>query len=1175
MPEEQYSKKIEKYFKQIDKKIREEYDLANCVRQKGYDPELHVEIPLAKDLAEKVEGLISIVAPQIINSGIIKRIKELEKKYSPLDWRIALTIALETAQEKFCKFKDKKEAMEVGIRVGFVYVTTGTVSSPLEGFVSLTLKKRRDGKEYFALKYAGPVRSAGGTAAAVSVIIADYIRKQMGYDPYDPTEQEIKRMIAELYDFHERVTNLQYLPSPEEIEFLTSHLPVQIDGEPSEKYEVSNYKNLDRIETNIIRNGVCLVIGECLAQKAKKLATKISKWKDDFQLDDWNFLSEFVELQKKIKSKGEEKVSSIKITPDFTYIKDLVAGRPVFSYPLREGGLRLRYGRTRTSGFSATGIHPATMLILNDYLATGTQLKLERPGKATSLTACDAIEGPIIKTNDNCVVLLNSTEDAKKYKNQIKEILYLGDILINYGDFLNRGHVLIPAGYCPEWWIQELEKNFIKLYGIWDIDKLSEILLMPKEDIEELLNKPITTKISASTAINISNQLKIAIHPDYTYHWEAITKQQLINFLRWLKTANYLAESKNLQKIILPIGEQKRILELIGLPHIVSNNEFVVIEKNHANIISEMFNQQRLDIQIKEVEESNEPVLKIINKISPITIRSKSGTFIGSRMGRPEKAKMRALTGSPQVLFPVGEEGGRLRCFQSALESGKVSSNFAVYHCPKCKKETVFSICEECERPTKRKYICKKCGLIDTKECIHGRAAESKLLELNIKHYFEKALKQLNIKIYPDLIKGVKGTSNKEHISEHLIKGILRAKHDLYVNKDGTSRYDMTQLPLTHFKPKEVGTSIKKLRELGYETDIKGNELSDENQILELLPQDIILPSLEMPFHGADKFLIQCSKLIDDLLIYLYKEKGYYNIVNKEDLIGVLVLCLAPHTSVGITARVIGFSKTQGFFAHPLMHSAMRRDCDGDEACIILLLDALINFSRHFLPAHRGSTQDAPLVLTSKLVPTEVDDMVFDMDVVWKYPLEFYEATLEYKSPAEVKLDKIGSRLNTPLQYEKMGFTHDTNDINETVRYSAYKTLPSMKEKLDGQMNIAAKIRAVDKENVAQLVVEKHFIKDTKGNLRKFSTQEFRCVNCNEKYRRPPLVGKCLKCKGKIIFTVSEGSVTKYLGPTIELAEKYNFSPYLKQSIDLLKRRIESVFGKEKEKQIELNKWFS
>lgn len=68
-------------------------------------------------------------------------------------------------------------------------------------------------------------------------------------------------------------------------------------------------------------------------------------------------------------------------------------------------------------------------------------------------------------------------------------------------------------------------------------------------------------------------------------------------------------------------------------------------------------------------------------------------------------------------------------------------------------------------------------------------------------------------------------------------------------------------------------------------------------------------------------------------------------------------------------------------------------------------------------------------------------------------------------------------------------------------------------------------------------------------------------------------MGKCT-CGGKIIFTISEGSVIKYLEPTISIAEKYNLSPYLKQTIEILRRTVDSVFGKEKEKQEGLGKWF-
>src|SRR3990167_2388035 len=274
----------EGYTKDIIAKIDSAYKIANAARAKGYDPEETVNIPLAKNMAERVEGLVSVAVPQITNKGIPKRIKELESIYGKLDWRVALKVSLETTQQKFCKFETKKESIETGIRVGLAYLTLGVVASPLEGFVGLKTRKREDGKEYLSLMYSGPIRSAGGTAGALSVIIADYIGKNMGYGDYDPSEKEIRRMVTELYDYHERITNLQYLPSEKEIRFLVSNMPVQIDGDASEEIEVSNYKDIARIETNRIRSGPCLVLGECVAQKAPKVAAQLKRWMKDFDM---------------------------------------------------------------------------------------------------------------------------------------------------------------------------------------------------------------------------------------------------------------------------------------------------------------------------------------------------------------------------------------------------------------------------------------------------------------------------------------------------------------------------------------------------------------------------------------------------------------------------------------------------------------------------------------------------------------------------------------------------------------------------------------------------------------------------------------------------------------------------------------------------------------------------
>jgi len=1151
---------LPEYFKNLEEDVHKIYDLAAEARKKGLDPVSDVEISLASSLAERAIGVVETKYPQLKNEKIINRIKDLEKEFGLLDPVVCLTIAEEVAKEKFCKFRDLLEGIDAGMRVGMAYWTLGVVSSPLEGYTNFTLKKTKDGKDFFSVYYSGPIRSAGATGAAFSLIIIDYLRKLFGFAKYDPTEEEVKRASTELYDYHERITNLQYLPPPEEIEFMMKHLPIMPNGDPSEDKEISNYKDLPRIETNTIRSGFCLILGEGICQKAPKISRILNKLKQKgFEFEDWNFLEDFILLQKKLKEKKETGSSK----GGAVYIKDLVAGRPVLGHPSRSGSFRLRYGRSRFSGYSALSIHPATMIILNKFLAIGTQIKIEKPTKGSALTSCDSIDGPIIKLKDGSVRKIDSVEDAEKYFNEVKEIIYCGDLLVPYGDFANRNHVLEKPGYVEEYWYQHLKQ------------KNSDLKLNFR-------------KVSLEEAKNLSETYKIPLHPNFIFYWSQINKNDLDRLLDWIKTAK-LDEEKlilNYQKSEYEkLKEAKRALEVLGVPHLVTT-ENVVIEKPYSSALLLNLNLNSFaDIgKIKEKLNSFEGnVLQFINskEFLGFEIRDKAGTFIGARMGRPEKAKLRKLTGSPNVLFPVGEQGGKMRSLQKALEDGYVKADFPLFFCEKCNKETIYFICEDCKSETKKIYYCSNCGRnFSSDNCpIHGKAASFTKKRINIAHYFEAARTQLNLsrEETPVLIKGVKGISSVDHIPEHLSKGILRSMFNLHVNKDGTIRYDATELPITHFKPKEIGTSIEKLKQLGYLRDIENKPLENGEQILEIKPHDVLLPSCPNSLdEPADKVFLNIANFIDNLLVRFYNLKPFFNATKKEDLIGHLVLCIAPHNVAGVVGRIIGFSKIQAMVASPYMHAAMRRDCDGDEAAFILLMDALLNFSKKYLPGYRGATQDAPLVLNIRIRPGEVDDMIFDMDVMTEYPLELYEAAEQGKMPDEIKIEQIKHRLGDEIApFRNFGFTHGIENINSGVLCSAYKTLANMQQKVEKQMDLATKIRAVDESDVARLVIERHFIRDIRGNLRKFFMQGFRCVDCNEKFRRPPLIGNCTKCNGKIIFTINKGGIVKYLQPALDLAENFNVSSYIKESLELTKNYVESVFGKEKERQEDLKKWFS
>ena len=1122
------SERVQKYFDVLDSRTKEIYLIAQKARTLNLDPEPIVDIPLATNVAQRSEALVASLAPQLMGSGVAQRIDELEKQYAAGDWRVALTISLEVAQQKFCEFANLREAIEVGSRVGLAYITLGVVAAPLEGLVEIKFKKRKDGRDYVAAYFAGPIRAAGGTAAAVSVLIVDYVRTMLGVASYDILPEEIKRYQVEIDDYLTKIAHRQYSPTAEEIALVVTNIGIEITGDPTEIYEVSQQKYLERVETNVIRGGMALVLTEGPTLKAEKLWKQLDKWGKDFGID-WSWLKEFIRLKHSLhqtEARVEDTAATSKVQPVDSYLKDIVAGRPIFGYPLRRGGFRLRYGRSRFTGFASTAIHPATMVVLDDYVATGTQIKMERPGKATVFSPCDSIDGPIVKLNDGSVIKLQTEVRAKEVKSQIKEILFLGDLLVNYGDFSESGQRLVPCGYNEEWWERELEKANLQVLD---------------------LN-------TAQKAFEFAEKTNTPLHPKYTHYWNDISGDDYTALSKWYTAGTLQADAS-----------EKRILELIGCEHNVIDNK-VVVDSDTKYV---------LDMLVTLQNAIGETALAKINSFSIVKLRDKSGIFIGTRMGRPEKSKLRKMKGSPVVLFPVGREGGRLRSFQDAIEKQIVTADFATFECPACNTPTIYPSCEVCKTKTIWRRVCSKCRNVSTNEkCCGVFTRGYRKQRLDINRYYEAAIKSIGI-YSPHLVKGIRGSTNKDKVVEPLAKGILRASYNLAVNKDGTIRYDMTEMGLTHFKPKEIGTSVETLRELGYSLDINGAKLETDEQLIEILPQDVILPSCpETPDETADDAFIRICNFIDDELEKLYNLPRYYNAKTKDDLIGHIIVGLAPHTSAGIVGRIIGFSKTLGCFAHPYWHAAQRRNFDGDETCVILGLDAFLNFSRRYLPDRRGGrSMDAPLVLTTILVPEEVDTEVHGMDIVDKYPLELYTAASECKYPWEVKIKLVKDVLGKETQYEGMKFTHQASDLNMGVRVSAYKSIPTMVEKLEGQLELASKIRASDLDGVASLVIDRHFIRDIKGNLRKFTMQQVRCAKCNAKYRRPPLSGTCTSCKGKLLFTIAEGSVKKYLAATMKLSEIDGVSPYMQQSMKLLKERIESVFGKDTTKQIALSDW--
>ena len=1640
------SSEMQEYFNDLQKELDNCYKIAEKARKKGLDPELKVEIPQALDLAARVEEL---VGPKNISEEIRKVTKKIGNREL-----VSLEIAKSIASDKKYKFKNREEALDQATRTGLAILTEGVLVAPLEGIGDVKLGKNNDGTDYVDLYFSGPIRSAGGTGQAMSVLIADVVRREMNIDRYKPTSGEIERYKEEI-PLYKRAQHLQYTPSVDEIHKIVSGCPICVNGEGTEDVEVTGYRDLPRVETNRLRGGACLVIAEGLCLKAPKLLKHVKKLK----LKGWDFLETFVN---KGKSNDTEQKNGIpEIPPSKKYIGEVIAGRPVFSHPSRIGGFRLRYGRARTAGLASTAINPASMYILDEFIALGTQLKTERPGKGTIGTPCSTIEGPIVLMNNGDLVQINH---IKEYDlKEIKKIIDLGEILIPFGEFIENNSLLPDSSYVYEWWIQDLQKSLNIKPKKLDTENIQKVDGQTQKTINESFSKEIDIKNPIwEEALQISKKYKIPLHPNYNLFWHDIKIEDLKKLSEFILKNGQITNEEEFE---IPLNKEiKDILIELGALHKQTQDKIIL-----SKFAKPLIYCSGLKIEEKQIKKADkneilytfkeeENTTSIISKILEIKVMNRAPFRIGTRMGRPEKAAARKMRPPPHVLFPIGNYGGNQRLIRNAAELPSIEIEAGTRKCIKCGKKTYRLFCS--------------CGG-------HTEIFNDKIEthDINLSKELTIAKNLINERTLPDSIKGVIGTISKNKTPEPLEKGILRAKHQIYVFKDGTIRFDMTDAPLTHFKPSEIGVSVKRLKQLGYTHDFKGDELVENNQICELKTQDVIISK------SCAEYFIQVTKFIDDLLLKFYKLDRYYKIRKLENLTGHLAIGLAPHTSSGSLSRIIGFTDAQVCFAHPFYHAAKRRNCfdydqrvflydsvkdeyltekigdlveknavnnetrpidaygtikinlpneeniysyaidsrtgliqkkkvkcfikgktnkwikiktstnrefkvtpdhllmiikndkkevikakdlqegdkvplatknpietkiktinfseqlsffdekiisdikirkaedffrqivtkigwkkiqkickinnsvknssskwirsvpllhfkricdhedydhsdlpdtarlgfrrdhinipvyvrdteklsyilgiysaegwsrandssyhvsfricnkeihekilqnmfdlfelkpyiidskityssrllhlifislwkagsnayeknvpeliyhfrkesiikyisgyfdgdgsislkpdrvtfysvsnrmlegvanlllrldivsryqkikkrkpgktvlnrylklgkkpvfhqlyhlvltgedryrfagivepvskikkkrcskmflakpnsaarlinykgrnyaavsfsdytfdiikeieiekvydeptycfdvegediqekavlwhnqlfqircDGDEDGLMLLMDALLNFSHSYIPDKRGGRMDLPLVLTTRLDPSEVDKEAHNVDTLFRYPLELYEATLrhEHSKELEDKMDLVSSRLGTKFQYEGFGFTHDTDDISNGPKLSNYKTLKTMMDKMNAQLNLAKKIRAVDEADVAYKVIERHFLPDMLGNLRAFSKQSVRCPTCNITYRRPPLKGVCTKCNGKLTLTVHEKSVKKYLEISKEVAKKYNISHYAQQRIVLVEKSINSLFMSDKVKTMRLD----
>ncbi|MBM3897638.1 MAG: DNA polymerase II large subunit [Thaumarchaeota archaeon] len=1121
---EAYLSIIDKYHKfydgqkfynlQILRTLEAIHTLADMCKNQGKDPTLKPESTFTLDTAHRID--------RMLNTPIAERLRELLNKYQ--SEQTAVIIADEIATGKF-GFLEPIQALNLGVRVSLAIATEGLNIAPLQGISTVKIKLNEDNSKYASISFSPLIRLVENTSAAFSLIIADRIRKTVGLEKYRPNawnDDEIGRMIEELRIYEKNFTDLEFHVSDSDIQKTIEHIPVEIDGIDTSPLEVIVNRAMKRIETNHIRGGALRVLNDGIIGRAKKL----DKLLDRLGITDWNWLLDL---------EGGKLNTTTEYNTNLSF-GDIISGRPILSKTNQIGGFRLRYGRAPNTGISTVGINPITAELLDYPVTVGTQIKISAPRKNTTVGFVDSIDGPIIRLKNGSVMAVTNTEELTINKDNIEKVLFLGDILISLSDFTERNLEIPPSGYTEEIWAEELR---IKTESV----NLNSLPISTKRIIE-LQNNPFQIIPTLDEAIILARSLNIGLHPKYTFYWDLVTPSEVLILRKKLKFHDEILTASQDSE---DFKDLKSLIEKIGIPHTINSNTIIINAETTKIIKLVLALNNKVQIPAEWTNTCD-----FISKLSSLQIRNKTSVFTGVRVGKYEKATPKKTKPQINIIFPSGNTNGTSR--DITLKTEYITTELANLFCSKCNYETYTAKCPKCNSDTIIRPYCMNCKkLILAEICPTCKSSGYPYSEKTfpLKQKLTEAIHKVHFR--PNIpLKGVTNLINSTRLPEPLEKGILRLKHGLFVYKDGTTRFDVTNAPLTHCTPEMINVDIETLHRLGYECDIYENPLSNEKQTFELLTQDVVIPE-----EAAD-FLFKTANFIDDLLVHIYDQKAFYKLKTKNDIIGHLILGLAPQTSAGVIGRIIGITKSYVIFAHPFWHLSKRRDCSGDSDSIILLLDALLNFSKDYLQPQIGALIDTPLLIQCVVIPTEKQKQIHIFDTLAKYSGEIYNSK---KSKTDTSQMTFKNKINQ--EGYSFSYTHPTSNISFGPSSNNYASKNTLIDKLENQIQLAKKITAVDPKDVVTTILQTHLLPDIAGNIKAYTTQTFQCNSCGFQYRRLPIRGDCLECGEKLQATVTKGKVEKYFKLAIKLSNQFDIDQQTKTRLEIITNELRTLFKTE------------
>src|SRR3989338_4244627 len=113
--------------------------------------------------------------------------------------------------------------------------------------------------------------------------------------------------------------------------------------------------------------------------------------------------------------------------------------------------------------------------------------------------------------------------------------------------------MLVPVGYCEEWYVQELKEALKKKYGSSLVQEqpvggaggapgvaslIAQFVAetnIPADYLLHLFENLTTHRAELSHTLTLCNTLHLPLHPQFTHYWNAIPAEQLLHLLRWLQ----------------------------------------------------------------------------------------------------------------------------------------------------------------------------------------------------------------------------------------------------------------------------------------------------------------------------------------------------------------------------------------------------------------------------------------------------------------------------------------------------------------------------------------------------------------------------------------------------------------------------------------------------------------